>query len=73
MNISEIMEILGKEFVTPKEVAKILGVTTVTVNRKIESEQLEGVDLNPGGKNPTWRVRSRSVKRMLGIDDQIPA
>ena len=72
MDRNELNELLNKEFLTVREVMAALDVTRMTISRKVRLGQLDGVNINPGVKN-VWRIRPRSLKRLLGIDDQIPA
>lgn len=46
---------------TPQEVAEILKVSTKTVREYIHQGRLTGVDLNPDGKRPTWRILANSL------------
>jgi hypothetical protein len=73
MNRFEIETRLDKEFLTVNEAGQILTMTDAGVIRKIGRGQLEGVNINPGGKNAVWRIRSRSVRKLLGLEDNIPA
>lgn len=71
MDGAELAKVLREEFMTASEAAHALGVDRMTITRKIRDGVLEAVNINPGG-NSVWRVRSRSVKKLLGIEEETP-
>ncbi len=72
MDSTELRKILRKELLTIPEVQEILGLSWVTVSRMIGSK-LEGINLGNSPNKANWRIRSSSVKRLLGIEDEVPA
>jgi len=46
---------------TPQEVAYRLSLTPKTVREYIKSGRLDAVNINEGGKRPTWRIRAESL------------
>jgi Helix-turn-helix domain len=71
LNKQEMNQLLSKEFLTVPEVQAALGLAAQTVIRKINDGILEGVDLAPGKSRANWRIRSSSVKELLGIQEPI--
>lgn len=73
MNREEIDKLLAAEFVTVADVQRILDLSATPIIRKIESGELEGVNIAPKSGRATWRIRSRSVKKLLGLEeDKLP-
>ncbi len=52
--------------VKPIEVASILGVSLKQVYVLISLGSIEVVNMSPGARRPTYRVKSASVLRFLG-------
>jgi predicted site-specific integrase-resolvase len=73
MNIADLNEALSNDFVTVEDVSRALGLARNTIGIKIKNGQIEAVNLSPSSRHPRWLIRSSSVKRLLGIDEQVPA
>jgi len=71
LNKQEMNQLLSKEFLTVPEVQAALGLAAQTVIRKINEGILEGVDLAPGKSRANWRIRSSSLKELLGMKEPI--
>ncbi len=69
---AETRNLLDKELLTVSEVSSILRVSWVTAARMI-GNGLEGVNIGAKPSKAYWRIYSRSVKKILGIEEQIPA
>lgn len=72
MNKEQMEYLLSKELLTVPEVRAMLGLSNVTVTRMI-GINLEGVDLSTSDKKANWRIRSRSVRKLLGMDEVVTA
>lgn len=72
MNSQELKERLSKEYITVNDVAEILEISVNTVCRRIWDGKLDAFNINPGGR-ATWRVRSSSLKKLMGIEDSVAA
>ncbi len=70
MTEAEIKQTLVSALVTVTDVADILKVSTVTVYRWVDEGTLEGIKVTgPGHSRSTYRVKSASVRRLLGVDE----
>jgi len=69
LNKQEMNQLLSKELLTVPEVQAALELAAQTVIRKINEGILEGVNLAPGRGKANWRIRSSSVKELLGIKE----
>ena len=68
MTEAEIKQTLVSALVTVTDVADILKVSTVTVYRWVDEGTLEGIKVTgPGHSRSTYRVKSASVRRLLGM------
>jgi transposase len=72
VNAEEIRTKLSQEFLSVTDVAEILGVDYVSVVRWYDAGHLEGVNIAPPSssrRKRLLRIKSRSVQKLLGIDD----
>lgn len=59
-------ESAGREFLTPEQVARQLGVTPDTVRQWIASRDLAACDVSQSGsKRPTWRIHQGDLEGFL--------
>jgi hypothetical protein len=76
MNIDELSErLMSEPLLTVEEVGRILRVDRATAAKMI-GHGLEGINVGRGTKNSYWRITSRSVRRLLGLEDnteRVPA
>jgi len=76
MNKREMDELLSKEILTVYEVEQILRLSSQTIIQKIKKGEIEAFSTSPrSGDKQTWRIWSRSVKKIMGIenDEVVPA
>ncbi len=67
-------QLLSKEELTIPEAAEIWGVSYQIVWRYIRENLLEGWNTAPRGmRRASWVVSTASLKKLIGIDDQVPA
>jgi hypothetical protein len=66
-------ELLSKEFLTVPEVMQLFGISQATVGNKIRKGHFEAFNMAPNEGRPVWRIWTRSLKKLMGIDEQVPA
>lgn len=74
MSDKESMEKLSNTLVDVETVANIFGIKRNTVYVWVKRGVVEAVEIKfPGATKGTTRIKSSSVKRLLGIEDQVSA
>jgi hypothetical protein len=73
VNKQEMDNLLSKELLTVPDVMRLLQVSYSTVYNRIMDCTLEAFNANPDAGRSHWRIWTRSVKKLMGIDEQIPA
>jgi excisionase family DNA binding protein len=56
---------MTERFMTPPQIAKILGVGADKVSALIASGELQAVNLSLGNARPRWKVDPESLRRFL--------
>lgn len=50
---------------TPRDAAKCIGVSYITLMRYIHTGSLKAINYNAKGKRPTWRISEEEIRRFL--------
>lgn len=62
---------MAEPLLTAQEVADLLKISAKTVRAYIHQGRLKGIDLNPDGKRPTWRIIAGSLPTPSDRAEQI--
>ena len=69
MNKQQMDKALSKVYISTAEACDILGISRTTIGKLIGT-RLEAIDISSGDK-AVWRIKSDSVKRMLGMEVEV--